>query len=92
MAEKTVCKKCGKKFHYCGSCDPDGYSEYGYCTDVCMTKSNEYVQELNKIAVFINSCSTDSLKLLHTVLDDNYLMDEYKFEVCVRDELSARGK
>ena len=46
------CKKCGEKFHYCGSCDYDYYGDNGYCSSGCFAKTEKY-KEARELFLFL---------------------------------------
>jgi len=68
------CKKCGKKFHACGSCCLTYDYEYYYCSDKCWEGSDEYKEQAEKINRIFNSLPQELWGDLENILgdDDNY--------------------
>ena len=49
------CKTCKKKFHYCGSCDYDNVSDYGYCSEKCLIEGeSDNLKELSRFYGSLN--------------------------------------
>lgn len=65
-----ICKKCGKKFHYCSSCDPDIHHDLGYCDIKCYQSSDEYQRIYNNTFAFIQSLTPDQAKRFAVMMDD----------------------
>jgi hypothetical protein len=57
----SICKKCGKNFHACGSCCLSYDWEYDYCDEQCFKKSNEYKNKV-RIAKRIDKKLTNKEK------------------------------
>ena len=66
-----VCKSCGKKFHYCSSCDHSGmqFADEGYCSEVCWHKCAEYKRNRSVFRMFLNCLSVDELNTFRRILD-----------------------
>ena len=76
------CKKCGKVFHYCTSCDCIPSCSQGFCSDECWEESNEYKNEKEKFLKFYKSLNSEQKEYfiyLTYGLDSDYtdLIEEY---------------
>ena len=40
----AICRVCAKEFHYCCSCDYDAVLEKDFCSYICATKSQEFIE------------------------------------------------
>jgi len=40
--DNQTCISCERSFHYCSSCGYDGYSELGYCSELCLDISDQF--------------------------------------------------
>jgi len=65
-----ICKKCGRKFHYCGSCGFDEFSSNGYCSDACWLKSEEYGKNEIMVKEFYRSLDGLQRKAFRHILDE----------------------
>lgn len=70
-----VCKKCGKKYHYCGSCDSEDCKDYSYCSDGCYMSSEDYKLRTGHFDDFVATLSDKQKTLLGLLLlnwEDGY--------------------
>lgn len=68
MAE---CKKCGKKFHACGSCCIDYGWAYDYCCQNCWESSEEYAEHVNKINQILDNLPRELWGSLEDLMGDD---------------------
>ena len=78
-----ICKNCNEKFHYCSSCGIDGHSEYGYCSDECMSEGER--SDIYRILFrgFCKSLNNAQLSTFQRLMDnvDDYLLCKWLNEI-----------
>ncbi|WP_298752192.1 hypothetical protein [uncultured Arcobacter sp.] len=66
------CKKCGKKFHYCSSCDSIDHMDKGYCSSECYGSSDEYTNIDTITNELLESMSDETFKKFKYFMDEIY--------------------
>ena len=72
----SVCHTCKTKFHHCGGCGCDGYSEKGYCSWECFRDSDERKARIEIITRFLNSLTSEQFADFK-MIDEFFTDDEY---------------
>lgn len=68
-----TCKKCGKKFHYCGSCDSELCMSNGYCSDKCFESGQELREIKELIYNFLDRLDNDSINLFEYFIKEEFV-------------------
>ena len=66
----STCKHCGGKFHNCSSCDPDTYTDHGYCSHKCLMESKEFNAAKANAQALYDSLDGAQKKRLSTFMED----------------------
>ena len=69
------CKNCGRKFHYCTSCDHDPISDLGFCSDECFEASEEFIKNTADFILLVDSLNNKNLIFLYKILSQ--ISEEY---------------
>ncbi len=67
-----ICKSCGRKSHYCSSCDYDEYMSEGYCDAECLIKSSFYEKEKGIFMALLDRMPEDSIRCLKEIEDNKH--------------------
>ena len=71
MSEKNnTCKWCGKKFHYCGSCDFDWILDMGYCSKNCAEHDKMVIKTKVSFTLLVKDLTEEQKVYLATIIDN----------------------
>lgn len=76
-----IYKVCGRKQHYCTSCDTDYYMSEDYCDKICFMKSDFYKREKGEFLNLLDRLDEGSRNLLIVFLENqHYLLNDHYVE------------
>ena len=75
-----ICKKCGSKYHYCGSCDYDEIASEGYCSEECWASGDEYKEQYVNFKNFYKTLDNDQKTKFKNWFDNTYEFYDYYIE------------
>jgi len=87
--KNCICKNCGAKFHYCGSCGYERACEAGFCSDECLVNSTQYKQHIQLIDDFLSKLTKEQHLQLQQILD-NYNTYEFVLDSKLTDKLKEQ--
>ena len=67
----STCKHCLEKYHNCGSCEYDSYSDKGYCSQECLMSSKEFKSAKRNSQAFYDSLIGKQKEQFLKFIEDN---------------------